>query len=230
MIVAGLLVSVRSVDEARAAFEGGASIIDVKEPARGPLGCADLAVWKAVRDAIPAGIPVSIALGELPEWSGRARPHARWTSGVAYRKIGLAGAGLSWSHDWSRLRDDWDAETAWVAVAYSDWVRAKAPHPDDVLDTALAMRDCPAILVDTWDKSTRTRIDGTWLRWFSRARQGGLKTALAGGLDEAAIDRLSALRPDWFAVRGAACRQGDRHGLVDADLVARLVRQVSRVL
>ena len=35
-----LLVSVRSADEARAALAGGADLIDVKEPAHGPLGAA----------------------------------------------------------------------------------------------------------------------------------------------------------------------------------------------
>ena len=35
------LVSVRSPEEALAALEGGADLIDVKEPSRGPLGAAD---------------------------------------------------------------------------------------------------------------------------------------------------------------------------------------------
>ena len=40
--MSGLLVSVRNVEEALAALEGGASLIDVKEPSRGPLGRAAL--------------------------------------------------------------------------------------------------------------------------------------------------------------------------------------------
>ncbi|GIS63269.1 MAG: hypothetical protein CM1200mP2_54940 [Planctomycetaceae bacterium] len=36
----GLLVSVRSGQEARAAIEGGCAVLDVKEPAHGPLGMA----------------------------------------------------------------------------------------------------------------------------------------------------------------------------------------------
>ncbi|MBY0228781.1 MAG: (5-formylfuran-3-yl)methyl phosphate synthase, partial [Gemmataceae bacterium] len=34
----GLIVSVRSADEARIALENGADLIDVKEPSRGALG------------------------------------------------------------------------------------------------------------------------------------------------------------------------------------------------
>ena len=37
-----LLVSVRSAEEARAALEGGAALIDVKEPSRGSLGSASV--------------------------------------------------------------------------------------------------------------------------------------------------------------------------------------------
>ena len=36
----GLLVSVRAADEVAAALDGGADIIDVKEPAKGPLAPA----------------------------------------------------------------------------------------------------------------------------------------------------------------------------------------------
>ncbi len=36
----GLLVSVRDESEAREALAGGATIVDVKEPGRGPLGAA----------------------------------------------------------------------------------------------------------------------------------------------------------------------------------------------
>ena len=40
----GLLVSVRSAEEAITAVKAGADLIDVKEPARGPLGMAEAEV------------------------------------------------------------------------------------------------------------------------------------------------------------------------------------------
>ncbi len=91
--MARLLVSVRSAEEARAAVRGGAAIIDVKEPARGPLGRADAVVWSQVRAVVPAAIPVSIALGELSECSVDDQP---FFNGISYRKVGLAGAGRDW--------------------------------------------------------------------------------------------------------------------------------------
>ena len=53
-LVPGLLVSVRSVAEAQEAVAGGAAIIDVKEPSRGPLGRADAGVTAAIAEAVAA--------------------------------------------------------------------------------------------------------------------------------------------------------------------------------
>src|SRR2546430_1416012 len=57
--IPGLLVSVRSVDEALAALEGGADLIDAKEPSRGSLGQADLDVLEAIVSKVGRRTPVS---------------------------------------------------------------------------------------------------------------------------------------------------------------------------
>src|SRR5437763_1899892 len=64
----GLQVSVRSAAEAESALAGGADLIDVKEPSRGPLGAADAAVIRDVITAVAGRRPVSAALaGSLDE-------------------------------------------------------------------------------------------------------------------------------------------------------------------
>jgi uncharacterized protein (UPF0264 family) len=217
--MAGLLVSVRSAPEALAAVAGGAAVIDVKEPGRGPLGRADAAVWRAVRAAVPRDVPVSVALGELAEWDGAGPPSPIDLAGIAYRKLGLAGGGKDWRARWSGLCEG--SGPAWVAVAYLDWDRAEAPRPEAVLDAAIGL-GCAGILFDTWEKGRPApAIDPGWVE---RARSSGLRVAVAGGLDEAAIRRLAPLAPDLFAVRGAACRGGDRSGTIDRGRVMRLVR------
>src|SRR5437870_6982957 len=84
----GLLVSVRSASEAEAALAGGAHLIDVKEPGRGPLGRADDATIAAVVQRVAGRRPVSVALGELHE-QGRCYPGA----GLSYVKWGLHQLG-----------------------------------------------------------------------------------------------------------------------------------------
>src|SRR6516162_9005987 len=81
-----LLVSVRNATEAEAALAGGAHLIDVKEPARGPLGRADEATIAAVVRRVAGRRPVSAAMGELAPNAGPGAP-----PGLAYVKWGLAG-------------------------------------------------------------------------------------------------------------------------------------------
>lgn len=225
-------MSVRSDVEARAAVAGGAAIIDVKEPSGGSLGMASPAVWAAVRAAVPNSVAVSVALGELRDGSRLAIAPACW-SGIAYRKLGLAGAGPSWRERWreirSRLRGESPAgRPKWVAVAYLDWETVAAPDPESVIDEAATVDECPGVLFDTADKSRRVEFDARFERWVARAKEVGRFVALAGSLDERAIRRLRPLEPDIFAVRGAACRGGDRNAPLDPDRVARLVESVER--
>ena len=221
--MAALLISVRSADEARAAVAGGASIIDVKEPDRGPLGRADPEVWQAVRRAVPPDIPVSVALGELADWRSDSILSGGF-EGIALRKIGLAGAGPNWTDAWARARLEGREGPPWVAVVYADWKQAKAPPPGEIVEAALAVPDCVGLLIDTWEKGIPGPLGPSWLPMLRRVRDGGRFVALAGGLVESDIVRLAHLEPDIFAVRGAACDRGDRRGIIDSARVAALVR------
>ncbi len=153
--MAALLVSVRSSAEAATALAGGAHVLDVKEPSRGPLGMAAPAVWRAVRDRAPADRPVSVALGELLDWErpGAIPPSSDDFVGICYRKLGLAGAGKlpDWPARWQFLRDSWGHGPPWIAVIYADWQIAHAPHPAEVLDVARTT-GCAGLLIDTWSK------------------------------------------------------------------------------
>jgi uncharacterized protein (UPF0264 family) len=225
----GLLVSVRSREEALAAWAGGADVIDVKEPDRGPLGRADAAVWRAVRASLPAGVPVSVALGELPD--GGIPRQVDDYAGIAFRKLGLARAGPDWRRRWAGILATHAEGPPWVAVAYADWSRAEAPDPESVLGAARFF-GCAGLLIDTWDKTRPSPLAPRepWVSLVREARGAGLLVALAGRLDRYAIDRLAGLEPDLFAVRGAACRGRDRRGAIDRQRVAdlsRLVRSLS---
>lgn len=229
--MARLLVSVRSAAEACTALAGGAAIIDVKEPDRGPLGRADPAVWRAVREATPRDVPVSVALGELHEWADVTDPLSLVPmtafGGISYCKLGLARARPSWVDDWARLRRAWQGGAAWVAVAYADWEGAESPSPDAVLAVAVSIPECAGLLIDTYDKTSRLTTAGPWSSVIGRAHEHGRFVALAGGLSCAAIEAFAGLGADTFAVRGAACRDGDRRAEVDANRVAQLARLVS---
>jgi hypothetical protein len=230
-----LLVSVRSSAEAEAALAGGAHLIDVKEPERGPLGRAESAVIGEVLATVAGRRPVSAALGELREFREVSIFVNR---GLSYVKCGLSGLGAdgSW-RGWlasiiGRLACDKPA-CELVTVAYADAERAAAPPPAAVYAFALN-RPGSVLLVDTFDKST-DRLTGrpaTLLDWLSlgdvvklcgRCRDAGVRVALAGSLRLQEIKLLRKARPDWFAVRGAACAAGQRGREVCAERVRELV-------
>lgn len=236
--MAQLLVSVRSAPEAKAAMAGGAAIVDVKEPSRGSLGMAPIDTWRRVREAVPASVVVTVALGELRDWAVPHRfaiPPDAW-QGIRFRKVGLSRAEPDWQERWTALRRSWEETTAsvssndrpgCVAVVYLDWQEAGAPDPASIIAAAGETPECPGVLFDTWNKTHRVEFGLDWMRWIVRTKESGRFVALAGSLDEAAIRRLRPLEPDIFAVRGAACRDGDRSAHIDADRVGRLVEAAS---
>lgn len=226
----GLLVSVRSAAEALTALAGGADVIDVKEPTRGSLGPADLATIAEVVRAVAGRAPVSAAAGELGDWPAAAWP-GPVPAGVALVKFGLAGCGTiaDWPTRWRQAITALAGDARPVAVAYADWRTAAAPDPQQVLAEAVAL-GCPALLVDTWDKSSGTLLDH-WppeeLAQFVRqvdARH--LASVLAGSLSGDALRAATHLGPRLIAVRGAVCDAG-RNGHVSLSRMQTVRRAVA---
>jgi uncharacterized protein (UPF0264 family) len=215
-----LLVSVRNAHEAELALVGGADLIDVKEPSRGPLGRADDATILAVVRQLAGRRPVSVALGE---WLDASAPPP---AGVQYVKWGLSGCGRrsDWSQRLARDIRELAGDCRAVAVAYADWRRAASPPPAEIAERA---RDigCQAFLIDTFCKDGSTLLDWLTVPEIDALRQAaGLPLALAGSLEARHFAQLRAAQPTWFAVRGAACR-AERDGPLDADKVRRLAEK-----
>lgn len=219
--MAELLVSVRSAEEAEAALRGGAGLIDVKEPTRGPLGRADAEVIDAVLQTVAGRKPVSAAMGELAEGSESV-------PGVSFVKWGLARCS-----DWIRALKTAACRLAYcnpacrpVAVAYADWHALNAPPPREVCAFACD-ESWPVFMIDTGEKNGKTLLD--WLslaeigRLCRQCRQAGVRAALAGSLRVEQIRLLRRFEPDWFAVRGAVCHGGTRDLAVDGERVRKLV-------
>jgi uncharacterized protein (UPF0264 family) len=225
MMRTGLLVSVRDVDEAEAALQGGATLIDVKEPAHGSLGKAELNTIASVVRRVAGRAPVSVAMGELIEESFDVPP------GVQFAKWGLAkcAGNLRWRDQLSRLRR-LHPQSQIVTVGYADWQCAQSPPIDEVRD--FACEQGGVFLIDTCCKEpTGFRAKPTLLDWvdepwirdtIAKCRAANVRLALAGSLSAELIRQLAPLAPDWFAVRGAACEGNDRGATVKAERVAQL--------
>jgi uncharacterized protein (UPF0264 family) len=220
-----LLVSVRNATEAAVALEAGAHLIDVKEPARGSLGAADIDSLRAVCSLVANRVPISAALGELLQQM-EAETISR-ASCVKYAKLGMAACAelANWQELWAHAIARFPATTSPVAVTYADWREAASPPPREMLPCASAL-GCRSMLVDTFDKAGGGLLDcmpRTELADFVDAcRARGMMVVLAGSLSRRSIPSLLPLSVDYLAVRGAACI-GGRQGRISGSRIRQLL-------
>ena len=211
----GLLVSVRSVEEARIAVDSNCvSIIDLKEPINGSLGCVSIQSAREVLDCLPSNTMSSIAIGEVVDWPIWATSGSESRNEVLaqfdFVKIGLAG--IASRSDWVRRWQDCLAELPGnvqrVAVAYADSDRAGSPSVQSIVESAVEV-GCSLLLIDTFCKQHGGLLNLLSIEALteivSAARTQGLKIVLAGSLDVASIETLGAIEPNFFAVRGDVC-------------------------
>jgi uncharacterized protein (UPF0264 family) len=237
----GLLVSVRSAVEALTALAGGADVIDVKEPNRGSLGAADKNTISAIVRAVDGRAPVSAALGELIDLidSPNGDSTRKLVDGVSLFKIGLAHCTTinDWQTRWSHTMETMISTSSKgnaqaVAVVYADWRAAQSPSPQDILSVAVRHR-CPALLIDTWDKSAGTLFDhwpaGELQGFITEVRSRDIAVVLAGSLTLQNITTAAQLGPDLVAVRTAAC-EGGRAGTVSETKVRELKNAIATAM
>jgi uncharacterized protein (UPF0264 family) len=228
-----LLVSVVDVGEARVAAAAGAEIVDVKNPAEGSLGAPSPAVIAGVRAAVPAELPVSAAIGDMPNLPGTAALAALGAaqSGATFVKVGLWGVTAE-GDAIALLRAVRDGVAnvpgaVVVAAAYADARRAaRAPLSPELLPRVAHAAGVGACLLDTAVKDGRGLLE--WLSpdalasLVSAAHAAGLQMALAGALRAADLPAVRDTGADIAGVRSAACREGRRSGRLDAERVRAL--------
>jgi uncharacterized protein (UPF0264 family) len=225
-----LLVSVSSAQEAVAALEGGADVIDAKDPMRGALGAVRLETLTEIRAAIPAHGLVTAALGDaVAEVSIERRAHEYAARGAGLVKVGFAGindVGLVERLLASCVRgcDRADATAGVIAVAYADASRGTAIDAMSLVAIA-ARAGARGVLVDTADK-TGPGLTALWswdelAAWIADVHECDLLAAVAGKLVEDDLAFVSDAGADVAGVRGAACT-GGRDGRVSSRLVHEL--------
>jgi uncharacterized protein (UPF0264 family) len=218
-----LLVSVVDVGEAREAAAAGADIVDVKNPAEGSLGAPPPSVIAGVRAAVPAELPVSAAIGDMPNLPGTAALAALGAarSGAAFVKVGLWGVAIeAEAVDLLRAVGEGASGAVVVAAAYADASRlAHAPLAPALLPRVARAAGVGVCLLDTAVKDGSGLLD--WLSpdelasLVADAHAAGLQVALAGALRAEDLPVVRATGADIAGVRSAACDDGRRSGPLD---------------
>jgi len=239
-----LLVSVRDDAEAAIAIAAGVELLDVKDPARGPLGypSGDTLIAISARLAV---VPTesrprfTIACGELREWtsaaSGANRPAAlpRLAIRPDFAKFGTTDLISQFGSAWPDLLESAqraalgsvDSPVGRILVAYAEEDAVGAPSLEESLE-AVVKFGWDGLLIDTARKNGGRLFDlqsserlGAIRR---RCEREGVRFALAGRLTLDDIERVVDLRADIVGVRSAACLHGDRGQSISHDGIVAL--------
>ena len=235
-----LLVGVRGKTEALAAVEGGAHIVDVEYPAS-VLGTPYPLNILAVREAVPASIPVATNIGG--EQLGRSTA-CQAALGVALAgadiiKLGLAKMPLGEAQEFGpalvRTVKKWFPAKRCVPVLFADerlarWYIDPIKDGPDLADHMKA----DGLLIDTYDKGIGMGLlDYYKLRdieeFIAKCHDRRLEAWVGGSITRDELPGLWSMGVDAVCVRGAACEPGTgpgRFGQISAAMVRELVATI----
>jgi len=216
-----LLISPINTDEAHEAIEGGADIVDVKNPKEGSLGANFPWVIRNIRNITPEGMHVSATLGDVPYKPGTVSLAAAGAvvSGADYIKVGLYGTknydeALEVMENVVRSVREFDKNALVVASGYADAHRVGAVDPMEIPKVA-AEAGADLAMVDTAVKDGKTLFDFMDIdklqEFNNMIHDHGLKSALAGSIKKNQLKLLYDVGCDVVGIRGAACTGGDRN-------------------
>ena len=220
-----LLISVRSVDEAMLAAQGGADFIDLKEPGAGALGGLAVETIAAIVAALRchgSTLPISATIGDVPMSEGGRIAQCVAAVGacdVDYVKVGIERV----------------PQAPAVLDALAACGRPVVPVfiADRGLEWAHVARACalgfPGVMADTADKRAGSLFDVVTLeelrRFVAVVRDADAIAGLAGALRLAHVPALRALGPDFAGFRTAVC-VGERSSALDP----RRLRELSMLM
>jgi uncharacterized protein (UPF0264 family) len=246
-----LLVSVASAAEASAALEGGADIIDAKDPLAGALGAVSADVLVEIHATVAGVRPLTAALGDAVD-EAALESDARRVSAVGARLVkvgldprasaarvaGLVQAAVRGARAGAAAGAVARRTCGVAAVLYAD---AQAGANGAVglaaegfgFIEAAALAGARALLIDTADKTgpglRRLLAPAALAAYVARAHGAGLLVAAAGKLTADDLPFVRDAGADIAGVRGAACL-GGRGGRVSAGQVRRLRDVCSGIL
>ncbi|MGZ4950677.1 MAG: (5-formylfuran-3-yl)methyl phosphate synthase [Halobacteriota archaeon] len=225
-----VLISPKDEFEAKAAVNGGADIIDVKNPDEGSLGANFPWVIRQIRNLVPDSIEVSATIGDFPHLPGSASLAALGAavSGADYVKVGLKGSktrdeALFLMRHVTRAVKEYNINAKVVLAGYADYHRAKTLDPF-LLPEVARRAGCHVVMVDTFIKDG-TRLfyfmdEASCARFIEKGHDQDLEVALAGSIKMQDIPTLKRIGADIIGIRGAVCSRGDRlAGTIQAENV-----------
>ncbi|WP_202319267.1 (5-formylfuran-3-yl)methyl phosphate synthase [Archaeoglobus neptunius] len=231
-----VLVSPMSIAEAVEAIEGGADIIDVKNPAEGSLGANFPWVIKEISElAKKHGKEISATTGDMPYKPGTASLAALGAAvaGADYIKVGLYGVrNAEEAYEMmiavTKAVKEYNPDKKVVAAGYGDFYRINSVNPLELPDV-VSKAGADIVMVDTAIKDGTSLFDHMKVedvrKFIGLAKDSGLMVALAGNIGWHHIDLLKELSPDIIGVRSIVCER-DRNSMIKREFVVKLMEAV----
>ena len=228
-----VLISIRSLEELVPAIEGGADIIDLKNPNEGSLGASFPWLIKKIRN-YSDNFTLSVAIGDMPNLPGTAALASAGAAiyGVNIIKVGLYGPrtfneGVKLLKSVVNATKDVNQDILVVGAGYADF---KSFNGIDSIDipTICNLAGADIAMLDTYSKNGQKLfnfIDSEKLSKFvNKTHENDLLAALAGSLELQDIKKINELGADIIGFRGAACSGSDRkNGVVEINRVKKIV-------
>ncbi|MEM7400646.1 MAG: (5-formylfuran-3-yl)methyl phosphate synthase [Pseudomonadota bacterium] len=220
----GMLASVRNLEEAKLAYNGGADIIDLKEPNDGALGSAPIGEIHHIVDELWEKCVISATIGDLPADYEKINQKVLQTAetGVDYVKVGI----FSDRHIETCLPNlihCTNKGISIIAVFFADME----------FDVDFAIRIASearlkGVMLDTARKGAGGLLSHQnlmQLEYFvNRAKQHELISGLAGSLQVEDIPQVLQAEPDYIGFRTALCESNKRVGALNTKSI-QTVRQ-----
>jgi uncharacterized protein (UPF0264 family) len=185
--------------------------VDLKNPADGSLGMPDVETIRAVKKSIPAGLTLSVAIGDAiddtPLYIARAKLVQE--AGADIVKVGLFGFESVRCEELFLSLLCRSVNVPVVAAWYAD----RLERPLSELPEPAAHAGARGCLIDSYDKSGGSLTDYVSLAdmeaYIEKCGELDVFSALAGSLGERDIEWLLRLKPDIAGFRGAVA-SGER--------------------
>jgi len=231
-----LLISPKTIEEAKIVIANQVDYIDCKNPEEGSLGANFPWIIKEMKALIPnrSHQLLSATIGDFPNLPGSASLAALGAavSGADIIKIGLKGPksendAIYLMRKVVKAVREYNENIRIVAAGYADRIRMES-SPEFMSIPIIASESRSDIaMLDTYIKDERGIFDflsfDQLIQFKDKAKEYDLEVALAGNLRKKDIPLINGISPDIIGVRTVVCEGYDRNnGVIKAQLIEEL--------
>ena len=235
-----LLISPRTIEEAKIVINQNVDFIDCKNPEEGSLGANFPWVISEMKNLIPpeSSQLLSATIGDFPNLPGSASLAALGAavSGADIIKVGLMGPrnikeGIRLMKKVVKAVKGYNEKILVVVAGYADQVRMSSSPKFMSIPSIAAKSGSDIAMLDTYIKDGKGLFDflndDQLIEFTNKAKDYDLKVALAGNLMKRNIINLKRISPDIIGVRSVVCEGYDRNnGVIKEHLIQELKEEL----